>query len=164
MSEIEITIRPYKEEDLEAVSDLINSIQKAEFDITFNQNAQLGLPDINSYRDHGSSGFWVALVSDRIVGTIALLDITGEAAALQKMFVAVHCRGRVSGVSSKLLAHFFCEAQARGIREIYLGTRGSFSAAHRFYERHGFIRFSKTDLPSRFPIIPQDTRFYHLSI
>ena len=164
MSEIEITIRPYKEGDFQEVLDLITSIQKTEFRVANIQDEQLGLLDINNYYSNGASGFWVAVTSDKIVGTIALLDITGKAAALQKMFVAFHCRGAVSGVSIKLLTHLFQKAQTRGVQDIFLGTTAALSAAHRFYEKHGFVRYSKTDLPSRFPIIAEDSRFYHISI
>jgi N-acetylglutamate synthase-like GNAT family acetyltransferase len=164
MPEIEITIRLYEHGDLQAVSDLIINIQKTEFDISISPDDQLDLTDINNYYSKGSSGFWVAVASDKIVGTIALLDITKDTAALQKMFVAVDYRGAVTGVANKLLAHLFNEAQTQGIRDIFLGTAATLSAAHRFYEKHGFIRYSKTDLPSRFPITAIDSRFYHKSV
>jgi N-acetylglutamate synthase-like GNAT family acetyltransferase len=161
MSTIEITIRPYEDGDFQAVSDLIINIQKAEFDITDSQDDQLSLADINVYYGRGSSGFWVAVASDKIVGTIALLDITENASALQNMFVAAHYRGVASGVANKLLSHLLNEAQSRGVQDIFLGTTAALSAAHRFYEKHGFVRYSKTDLPSRFPIMTIDSRFYY---
>jgi N-acetylglutamate synthase-like GNAT family acetyltransferase len=164
MSEIELTIRPYEDGDLQAVSDLIINIQKSEFSITVSHVSQLSLDDVNDYYSKGYSNFWVAVSSDRIVGTIALLDITDRAAALQKMFVAVDYRGSISGVANKLLTHLLYEAQTRGVRDIYLGTAATLDAAHRFYEKHGFVRYSKTDLPSRFPIMAIDSRFYHKSI
>jgi N-acetylglutamate synthase-like GNAT family acetyltransferase len=164
MSEIEITIRPYEDGDLLAVSDLIINIQKTETNITISQDRHMALTDINDYYSKGSSGFWVAVECDKIVGTIALLDITENAAALQQMFVAVHYRGTISGVANKLFTHFCYEAQTCGVRDIFLGTTADLYAAHRFYEKHGFVRYSKTDLPSRFPIVATDTRFYYKSI
>jgi N-acetylglutamate synthase-like GNAT family acetyltransferase len=164
MSEIELTIRPYEDSDLQAVSDLIINIQKSEFSIATSPGNQLSLDDVNDYYSKGYSSFWVAVSSDRIVGTIALLDITDKAAALQKMFVAVDYRSSVSGVANKLLTHLLNEAQTRGVRDIYLGTTAALDAAHSFYEKHGFVRYSKTDLPSRFPIMTMDNQFYHKSI
>jgi N-acetylglutamate synthase-like GNAT family acetyltransferase len=164
MSEIEITIRPYEGGDFQAVSDLISNIQKTELGITINQDSKLVLADIKDFYSKGSSGFWVALESDKIIGTIALLDITRNAAALQKLFVIYRYRGTVSGVANKLLNHLLYEAQTRGVRDIFLGISADLSAAHQFYEKHGFIRYSKTDLPSRFPIKAIDSRFYHRSI
>ena len=164
MSEIELTIRPYEDSDLQAVSDLIINIQKSEFSIATSPGNQLSLDDVNDYYSKGYSSFWVAVSSDRIVGTIALLDITDKAAALQKMFVAVDYRSSVSGVANKLLTHLLTEAQTRGVRDIYLGTTAALDAAHSFYEKYGFVRYSKTDLPSRFPIMAIDNRFYHKSV
>lgn len=164
MSEIKITIRRYEDADFQSISDLIANIHKIEFDITSTQDDKLSLTDINQYYSKGSSGFWVALVNDKIVGTIALLDITKNAAALQNMFVAADYRGTVSGVANKLLTHLLHESEAQGVRDIFLGTSTALSAAHRFYEKNGFIRYSKTDLPSRFPIMSIDSRFYHRKV
>jgi N-acetylglutamate synthase-like GNAT family acetyltransferase len=164
MSEIKVTIRPYMDGDFQAVSDLIINIQKTEFDITISQDDKFFLEDINEYYGKGFSGFWVALASDEVVGTIALLDLTKKTAALQKMFVALRYRGATSSIAIKLLTHFLYEAQARGFRDIFLGTTAALLAAHQFYEKNGFVRYSKTDLPSRFPIMPTDSRFYHRSI
>jgi N-acetylglutamate synthase-like GNAT family acetyltransferase len=164
MSEVEISIRSCEDEDFQAISDLIFSIQKVELGVSINQDDQLDLASIKDYYGSGSSGFWVAVANDQIIGTIALLDIKKNAAALQKMFVPILFRGTVSGVANKLLTHFFYEAQMRGFQDIFLGTAANLYAAHRFYEKNGFVRYSKTDLPSRFPIKPLDSRFYHKSI
>lgn len=51
-------------------------------------------------------------------------------------------------------------AQSNKIREIYLGTTPKFLAAHRFYEKKGFNEISKKYLPSSFPIMKVDTKFY----
>jgi N-acetylglutamate synthase-like GNAT family acetyltransferase len=164
MSENELTIRPYEEHDFQEVSDLIINIQKAEFDININNENQLDLKDINVNYTKGYSRLWVAVSSNIIIGTIALLDITDKAAALQKIFVAVEYRGKVYGAANKLLTHLLYEAKMHGVRDIYLGTSSALNAAHRFFEKHGFVRYSKTDLPSRFPIMAMDSRFYHKSI
>ena len=164
MSEAEVIIRPYEDGDSKAIKNLITNIEKTEFNITTNQDNQLIIPDINNNYISGSSSIWVAVVNDTIVGTITLLDITNNAAALQKMFVDTNFRGAISGVAKKLLAQLFYEARIRGVRDIFLGTTTTLSAAHRFFEKHNFVRYSKTDLPSRFPIMIKDSRFYHISI
>ena len=163
MSEINVTIRLFEDGDFQAVSSLISDIQKAEFNIAISKDSQLSLVSINDDYGKGSSSFWVAVADDKIVGTIALLDITGNTAALQQMFVAEDYRGAISGVANKLLTHLLYEAQKSGIRDIFVGTATALSAAHRFCEKHGFIRYSKTDLPSRFPIKATDSRFYYKS-
>ena len=164
MPEIKVTIRPYEDGDSQSILNLITNIEQNEFNITTSQDGQLPLANIKDYYSNGSSGIWVAEAGNTVVGTISLLDITNNAAALQKMFVAVDYRSSESGVANKLLTHLLNEAQTRGVRDIYLGTTAALDAAHRFYEKHGFVRYSKTDLPSRFPIMAMDSRFYHKSI
>jgi len=37
-------------------------------------------------------------------------------------------------------------------------------AAHRFYERNGFTRVGKEQLPAAFPLMKVDDTFYHLTL
>lgn len=156
-----ITLRPYQSGDEQAIADLIVDIQRREFDIPITQEDQPDLADIDGFYSNGTGGFWVAVDGEKIVGTIALLDITNQHVALRKMFVAQNYRGSVIGVAKQLLNHAIETSRQRGVLEIYLGTTADFRAAHRFYEKHGFRQFSKTDLPPRFPIMDVDSRFYH---
>lgn len=48
----------------------------------------------------------------------------------------------------------------RGVRTIYLGTTAIMSAAHRFYEKHGYVLIDGGELPASFPRMRVDTRFY----
>jgi RimJ/RimL family protein N-acetyltransferase len=61
-------------------------------------------------------------------------------------------------------ARFSAWATERKVCEISLGTIEAFKAAHRFYEKYGFRRFDKFDLPAAFPIMKGDTLFYRLVI
>ena len=159
-----ITIRPYLVGDADAVAALIVKIQRQEFNIPITLEDQPDLIDIDGFYAKGCGGFWVALDGDALVGTIALLDINNHQAALRKMFVAENYRGSVIGVAKMLLNHLIGEARHKGVLEIYLGTTADFVAAHRFYEKHGFKQFSKTDLPPHFPILQVDSRFYQLTL
>ena len=46
------------------------------------------------------------------------------------------------------------------IKEVYLGTTPQFLAAHRFYEKNGFISIALKDLPEDFPVLQVDKKFY----
>ena len=48
--------------------------------------------------------------------------------------------------------------------EIYLGTTDKFLAAHRFYEKNGFKRIQPELLPTQFPKMKVDSRFYRLML
>jgi len=50
------------------------------------------------------------------------------------------------------------------IYDLYLGTVDLLKAAHRFYERNGFQRISKDDLPSYFPTMMGENIYYQLSL
>jgi N-acetylglutamate synthase-like GNAT family acetyltransferase len=51
--------------------------------------------------------------------------------------------------------------EQKKVTDIFLGTTDKFLAAHRFYEKNGFVRIDKTDLPAAFPVMQVDTVFYH---
>jgi N-acetylglutamate synthase-like GNAT family acetyltransferase len=50
------------------------------------------------------------------------------------------------------------------VKHIYLGTTAKFLAAHRFYEKHGFDLIEQDQLPSSFPVMVVDTRFYVMDL
>lgn len=102
----------------------------------------------------------MALDDDRVVGTIALIDIGNKQTALRKMFVHQDCRGKEKGVAQALLNELIIWCKNRNTQEIYLGTTSSFIAAQRFYEKHGFNEVAKATLPPAFPVMEVDSKFY----
>lgn len=102
--------------------------------------------------------FWVALDSNRVVGTIGMVQLTNESIVLKSMFVDKMYRGQ--GISNLLLETLVnCAVQSK-YKQIYLGTMTQFLAGQRFYEKTGFLKCNKTDLPLDFPINKMDTIFY----
>ena len=146
--------------DEKQVVDLIVSIQQKEFNIPITAEDQPDLSDIPDYYQKNHGNFWVALHNEAIIGTISLLDIGNSQAALRKMFVDQHYRGPEKGTARSLLKTLLDWAKSCGLREIYLGTTPFFLAAHRFYEKNGFIEILKKDLPKAFPLMEVDTKFY----
>jgi N-acetylglutamate synthase-like GNAT family acetyltransferase len=155
-----IDILPFSPEFTQSVADLIVGIQQQEFHLPITANDQPDLFDIQNYYQKGKGNFWVALHQDKVVGTISLLDIGNNQAALRKMFVHQSYRGRTFETARNLLDVLTAWAQESGVREIFLGTTPFFLAAHRFYEKNGFSEISPDDLPASFPIMAVDTRFY----
>jgi len=153
-------IRPFCLDDEQQIVDLIVSIQQREFNIPITADDQPDLLDIPDYYQKNRGNFWVALHNEDVVGTISLLDIGNDQAALRKMFVHQHYRGPEKGTARNLLKTLLDWATTKRLREIYLGTTPQFLAAHRFYEKNGFTEISKEDLPKTFPIMEVDTKFY----
>jgi GNAT superfamily N-acetyltransferase len=159
-----VHIVPFGPEHADGVVSVILPIQQIEFEIPITLEAQPDLKDIRGFYQHGHGNFWVAVDGDMVVGTVALLDIGNEQAALRKMFVASSHRGAQHGVAAALLDAVLTWSRARGIRTIFLGTTARFLAAHRFYEKNGFREISREALPPSFPVMVVDTRFYELTL
>lgn len=148
----------------EQVISMIVNIQQKEFDLPITAADQPDLSHIPDFYQKGNGNFWVALQGGKVVGSVSLLDIENSRAALRKMFVHPDYRGEKYGTALRLLEECIVWAETRGIREIFLGTTPKFKAAHRFYEKNGFIEICEQELPDSFPIMKVDTKFYHRQI
>ena len=143
------------------VVELILTIQRVEFGFDIRAEDQSDLLDVANFYQSGAGGFWVALCDGEVVGTIALRDIGNNQGALRKMFVKATHRGREHAVAARLLEHLVRSATRANANELYLGTTERFVAAHRFYEKNGFVQVAPESLPKAFPRMSLDTRFYY---
>lgn len=155
-----VIVEEYSDTFKNRIIDLILDIQNHEFNIQITADQQPDLSAIEQYYQHGNGNFWVATSDDKLVGTIALLDIGSRQVALRKMFVHRAYRGKKTGLSSLLLGTAVTWSRAKKIREIFLGTTSTFIAAHRFYEKNHFQEIKKEKLPDTFPLMEVDTKFY----
>ncbi|MBU2644347.1 GNAT family N-acetyltransferase [bacterium] len=124
-------------------------------------------PDLKNIKDFyqiGRGNFWVVLDQGRVRGTISLLDLGHQQGALRKMFVDQDFRGDTPGIAGLLLETLLNWARLQAIQEVLLGTTPKLFAAHRFYEKKGFAEIAKDLLPSAFPVMKVDTRFYHIRL
>jgi N-acetylglutamate synthase-like GNAT family acetyltransferase len=159
-----VDVVPYSRALQDDVIELILAIQQVEFGFNIQAEDQPDLLNVEDFYLTGAGGFWVALVGGKPVGTIALRDIGERQGALRKMFVNAAYRGREHAVAESLLRTLLKSARAGGIEQVFLGTTEKFLAAHRFYEKHGFVQVSPRDLPASFPRMALDTRFYKLAL
>ena len=158
-----ITIEPYSNEYNKQVIKLILSIQKEEFNLEVEENERPDLQDIESYYLEGGSGqFWVALYNNNVIGTVSIKAITKKKLALQNMYIHKDFRGIIYNTATKLLKEVIHYANKHKKKEIYLGTGAEFHAAHKFYERNGFSQVGREILPTTFPIMCLDHKFYEL--
>ncbi|SCY18939.1 GNAT family N-acetyltransferase [Desulfoluna spongiiphila] len=159
-----VEIVPYENCYLSGIVDMILSIQRDEFQIDITLDDQPDLLDIPAFYQKGSGNFWMALKGSEVIGTVSLLDIGGGKAALRKMFVKQSFRGAQRGVAGCLLKTLLTWSASIGISDVYLGTTTAFLAAHRFYEKNGFLEILETELPPSFPKMSVDTKFYRQMI
>jgi N-acetylglutamate synthase-like GNAT family acetyltransferase len=155
-----VCIETYRAAHSQAVINLILEIQNNEFGVAVSIEQQPDLQRIPEFYQLNKGNFWVATVDETVVGTIGLLDIGNGNGALRKMFVNAAYRGSGMGVGQKLLDTLLHWAGHHQFGEILLGTTAKFLAAHRFYEKNGFVQVEKTVLPKEFPVMVVDTKFY----
>lgn len=146
------------------VIELILQIQQDEFGLPITLDDQPDLLIIPAKYQQGNGNFWLALDGDKVIGTIAAIDIGNSQLALRKMFVDVNYRGDSLGVAKNLMFNLINWSKLKNVQAVYLGTVDRFKAAHRFYQKNGFIRIGKFDLPADFPIMAGDNIFYQLSL
>lgn len=157
---VSYSIRPWNDDDRDQVVGLITGIQQREFGLAITADDQPDLLDVKTFYRAGGGEFWVARHAGSVVGTIAAINIGDGLIALRKLFVGSQHRGRTPGLAVRLMEVLLAWAKQRSMRDIYLGTTSVMQAAHRFYERQGFIQIERTELPASFPVMPVDSRFY----
>jgi N-acetylglutamate synthase-like GNAT family acetyltransferase len=143
------------------IAGLILPIQQIEFKVPVTIEEQPDLLDIETNYHQTGGGFWGAKRGEELVGTIGLIAIGQHAGTIRKMFVRKEFRGKELQIAQRLLQTLMDHCRAQGITDLYLGTFDQLHAAIRFYERNGFTRIDKHQLPASFPIMAVDNAFYH---
>jgi N-acetylglutamate synthase-like GNAT family acetyltransferase len=159
-----MVIETYQEKYKAEIAQLILNIQQNEFHVPVTISDQPDLLDIENFYFRENGNFWVAVENERVIGTIALIDMGNRQSALRKMFVHKDYRGKEKGIGQLLLNTLIGWCRQKGINEVYLGTVEQLHAAKRFYERNGFVKVKKATLPETFPLMPVDTEFFKLII
>lgn len=117
-----------------------------------------------SIKTNRYDNYWVAFNDNELIGTISIFRMKNESSVLKNMFVKKEFRGKVFNVSQKLLLTTFKWCKSENIKSIYLGTMEQFVAAQKFYQKNGFQRIEKEELPESFVANPIDTVFYRINL
>lgn len=144
------------------VADLVLGIQNGEFNLGVTLAMQIDLHDTEKFYENG--GFWVAIEAEKVVGSIGLQELTAGVGILRKMFVDKDYRGKDLGIAQKLFDILLSKAKNMNIRQLYLDTPLIAHAAHRFYERNGFVETSRNALPSTYKFVEMPLKFYVLEV
>ena len=159
-----IVVKPFESIHQASVEALVLPIQQIEFGVKITREEQPDLMYIADTFLNGGGNFWVALDGERVVGCVGLVNMGNAQVALKKMFVAREYRGKATGVAQSLLDTAVRWCRKGDIGQIFLGTVEQLQAAHRFYEKNGFVQLAKSELPATFPLVSVDTRFYKLDL
>jgi N-acetylglutamate synthase-like GNAT family acetyltransferase len=157
-------VTTYEDKYSQGIVDLILPIQQQEFGVPITINDQPDLQNIRSFYQKENGNFWVAVEDEKVVGTIAMIDIGNSQAALRKMFVHKDYRGKEKGTAQALINTLLQWANQKQLQAIFLGTIDKMNVAHRFYQKNGFVEIDKHQLPSAFPLMAVDNRFFKWQI
>jgi GNAT superfamily N-acetyltransferase len=144
------------------VADLVIGIQNGEFNLGVTLAMQIDLHDTEKFYENG--GFWVAIKEEKVVGTIGLQKLEEGIGILRKMFVDKAYRGKELGIAQKLFDILLLEAKNLKINQLFLDTPPIAHAAHRLYERNGFVETTRDKLPITYKFVEMPLKFYILKI
>jgi GNAT superfamily N-acetyltransferase len=89
------------------------------------------------YTDKGGA-LWAAEADGRIAGMVAVLPKDADAWEICRMYTLPSLHG--SGLGQRLLHMAEAHARAAGAARLVLWSDTRFDRAHRFYEKHGYLR------------------------
>ncbi len=153
-------IQPFEAKYQPEVVALIEKIQVGEFNIPIEEGQRKELQSISKSFQKDKGNHWIALYNDKVIGTIAVIDIGHQAYELRDVFLDKDYRG--TGYAKKLLDTVLDWSKTHDVHTIYLGTTLAFRAAHRFYEKNGFIEIARKDMPPYCQPMDCDEKFYRL--
>lgn len=155
-------IRTFEKQYQEQVISLILSIQNNESKINLSVSEQPDLLDIDYYYRKNGGEFWTALADKKVIGTIALMNMGSGNAVLKKFFVDRNFRNEKIGL--KLYLTLLDYAEQNNICRILLDTPSVAVDSHKFYEKSGFIKISKSEMPFPYEYPDRDSILYLLEL
>ncbi len=142
------------------IIELILNIQNNEANINLGIEEQPDLLDIYSSYEKNGGEFWIAVDEDEVIGTIALMNKGNANSVLKKFFVRQDWRNKKVGLELyKKLLEF---ANNHNIKMILLDTPSVAQASHKFYEKAGFKRIDKNELPFEYDYPDRNSYLYLL--
>lgn len=153
----------YKDQYKDEIISLILNIQNREAGIHLPLEEQPDLTDIKTAYIKDGGCFWLALnEQDEIVGTIAVMKKEGGFGILKKFFVRADYRSQKVGFQLYLTLLDFCNQH--NITSLLLDTPSVAKASHRFYEKNGFVKIQREDLPIPYDFPDRDSYLYFKQI
>lgn len=146
------------------IMELIFEIQKNEFNMDVDEGSNTCILKAEAFYYYNSSyNFWYAVNgAGKIVGCIGLKRVNADYGEVKKFFLLKDYRG--SGVADQLICTLLSAARKHGFENLCLGSVSALGAAHRFYEKKGFKKVTRAQLPQEFEPFPLDSVFYEADL
>lgn len=153
-----VKITPYTDEHKDQTAKFVISILEDEFGYT-----GIDRPDLydisNFYQKDPNSNFWLALLSNEIIGTVAIQNCGRKRRFIKRMYVKKDLRSK--GVGQALMNTLVVFAKNTDYKTIFISTVEEFESARKFYKKNGFVEIR--ELPKDIKA-PGDNVFLELSI
>lgn len=157
-------IKTYIDEDREEIIALVLHCQNDGTRIEVSVDDQPDLLNIKEkYIDNGGN-FWVAKENGRVAGSIGLMMYGDSIAVLKKFFVYEAYRGKPYHLGRQLYETLLSFAKEKGVKRIILDTPKNTERAHKFYEKAGFKKIPKEELPIAYDYPYEDSDFFSISL
>ncbi len=158
-----MTIQQISKEFQDEAVALILDIQNKEAKINLSIDEQPDLLDINRHYMQRGGNFWVAVDEDgHVAGTIAVMKIDGDWCVLKKFFVREDCRSKKVGL--QLYQRLLDFVRQAGFSHIILDTPSVATKSHAFYEKAGFRRVTKEEIPAAYHFPDRHSLLYRLDL
>ncbi len=115
------------------------------------------------YLDNGGN-FWVAKDNGKVAGSIGLMMCSNGLAILKKFFVYEPYRGEPHHLGRQLYETLLTFARENGVKRMILDTPKNTDRAHKFYEKAGFKKIKKEELPIDYDYPYEDSDFFFIDI
>lgn len=143
----EITIRPFVDDDASQVRELFITTNRLlsppdlrdAFEAYIERSLAEEIDRITAYYHEHDGGFWVAIRSNRLVGTFGLERASPGAMELRRMYV--DAAARRNGIGRRMLQYAEDECRRRNVTRLELSTAEIQSAALAFYRNVGYQLF-----------------------
>ena len=134
-----VPLRPVRNTDGDGLIDLIGSCWAEYPGLVMDVDAEL--PHLRAiaaaYAGWGGRA-WVAEAGGHVVGSVGVVPAGDTAVELRMLYVRASARR--AGLGARLLGLAEQSARRAGAERAELWTDTRFAAAHRFYERNGYLR------------------------
>lgn len=140
MTAMDALIRPGRDEDSEGFIRLIGDAWSEFPNCILDVDGEVPeLRALASYFGEAGGALWVAEEQGRVIGMVATRPLGSDRAwEICKMYVDKGSRG--TGLAHRLLGGAEDHARQQGAERMVLWTDTRFDAAHRFYEKRGYVR------------------------
>lgn len=159
-----VEIETYVEEDKEEVIALVLHCQNDGTRPFVSVDDQPELLHIKEMYLDAGGGFWVAKENGKVAGSIGLLMCGGGLAVLKKFFVYEAYRGEPYHLGRRLYEILLADARKKGVKRMLLDTPRNAYRAHKFYEKAGFQKITKDELPIDYDYTYEDSDFFSIDL